>query len=141
MTEQGFGAIDAAGLAALGAFAARLGEPTGRWVDGRTAEDGVLTLPWFDHGPLLSDFLDAASAHGLVVSFDWPGWLREDGGAALVGAPPEAMAGFTLEQVQRVATVLIRQDRFCEGALAEAFADGRMPALIRRLAVLASAGA
>ena len=34
-------------------------------------------------------------------------------------------------------TAIIRGDRFTEGALAEAFADGRMPALIRRLAALA----
>ena len=44
----------------------------------------------------------------------------------------------SLADVQRVATAIIRGDRFSEGALAEAFEDGRMPALIRRLVVLAA---
>lgn len=136
MTEPELGVISPEGLSTLAAFADRLDEPWGEWKGGDTLDEDAISLPWFDPGPLVQDFVAAAYDHGLVVSFDWPDWMAT-GGRDLVFAAPDAMETFTLADVQRVATAIIRGDRVNEGALAEAFGDGRMPALIRRLAVLA----
>lgn len=137
MTGPELGHVEPAGLAALAAFASRLDEPFGDWKGGDTLNEDAITLPWFAPSPLVLDFVQAAYEHGLVVPFEWSDWMAA-GGRDLVFAAPEAMAGLSLADVQRVATAIIRGDRFSEGALAEAFEDGRMPALIRRLAVLAA---
>ncbi|HRO15363.1 MAG TPA: DUF6508 domain-containing protein [Paracoccus sp. (in: a-proteobacteria)] len=132
------GEIASADLAALAAFADRLGEPCGEWAGGEKLGENSFLMPWFDHSPMMTGFIGAACERGLVVPFDWPEWMGQ-GGDRLVHAPPEAMADYSLEDVQRVVTAILRADRFSEGALASAFEDGRMPALIRRLAALAGA--
>ena len=136
MTDATLGHIAPAGLAALAAFAARLDEPVGEWKGGDTLDEDAISMPWFDPSPMLRDFVESAHRHGLVVAFDWSGWMAA-GGRDTVFAAPEAMVAYPLEDVQRTATAIIRGDRLAEGALAEAFTDGRMPALIRRLAALA----
>jgi hypothetical protein len=47
------------------------------------------------------------------------------------------LAGATPDQLSRLATALLRQDRFSEGSLGADFASGLMAAIARRAAVLA----
>lgn len=140
MTDATLGHIAPAGLAALAAFAARLDEPVGEWKGGDTLDEDAISMPWFAASAMVNDFVAAAYEHGLVVPFDWSDWMS-DGGRDVVFADPAAMAAYPLADVQRTVTAIIRGDRFAEGALAEAFTDGRMPALIRRLAALAGTSA
>ncbi len=133
------GRMTAEGLAAIAAFAARLDGPTGEWRGGDQVGDNTFSMPWFDASPVVEAFVHAAYEHGLVIPFDWSNWMA-DGGDRLVFGPPDALADLDLADVQRVATAIIRGDRFSEGALAAAFDDGRMPALIRRIAQIARAG-
>ena len=138
MSSGRLGEIAPADLAALAAFAERLDEPCGAWAGGEKLDENSFSMPWFDYAPMMSEFIDAAYDCGLVVAFDWPEWMSQ-GGHQLVFAAPKAMADYSLADVQRVVTAILRGDRLTEGALASAFEDGRMPALIRRLAALSRA--
>ena len=72
---------------------------------------------------------------GRISRFDWGAWtnslealrLRDD---------PAALESATPNQLQNLLTVVIRQDRFVEGALAAEFESGLLVRILRRAAVL-----
>ncbi|MBV0891587.1 hypothetical protein KTN05_06935 [Paracoccus sp. Z118] len=125
-------------LLALAAFADRLDEPAGEWRGGERDAEGAIQMPWFEFSPMLSDFHKAAYDHGLVVSFDWSAWMQTDEGRRLMAADRARLTGATLEELQWIVTAIMRIERFSEGAIASAWDDGRLPAIILRLVVLAA---
>ncbi len=70
------------------------------------------------------------------LSFDWGAWKESPEALQLRDDPP-ALESATLEQLQKLLTVLIRQDRFVEGALATGFESGLLVRILRRVAVFA----
>ena len=75
---------------------------------------------------------DTWYAEGWVMAgFDWPSWtgtpealgLRDD---------PEVLKQATPVQLAKLLTVLIRQERFVNGALASAYDSGLLTAVLRR---------
>ena len=83
------------------------------------------------------DFVEACYELGWIERFDWGSWAWTDEAVRLrddAGALDEA----TAHQISRVLTVLIRQDRFVDGAVLSAFESGLMQRVLRRIAVLAS---
>lgn len=78
---------------------------------------------------------NALDEHGIVMlGFDWMAW-RE---GAQRFATTEAIATATLDEVQRLVTLHVRQDRFVEGHFANEVQRGTFGALLRRMAVLAA---
>ena len=71
-------------------------------------------------------------------SFDWVTWkgsvealqLRDD---------PAILDASTADQLERLLTILVRQDRFVTGTLAVAFESGFLVRILRRAAMLAEA--
>jgi hypothetical protein len=64
----------------------------------------------------------------VVIPFDWAawgGWTRYPGGRGLEAAP--------VADAARLLTAIIRHDRFCDGAIAAALADGSFGAALARL--------
>jgi len=49
---------------------------------------------------------------------------------------PDAIAQATTEQLSHLLTVLIRQERFCEGSLESAFGSGLLTGIVRRAATI-----
>ena len=127
-------------LRALADYLPRLESPGfefGHWHETEEKEPGVTTLGYFEDGSVSSALVKAAYETGWVLpTFDWGEWqgsleagqLRDDS-AALERATPDQLA--------RLLTVLIRQDRFVEGALNDAFESGLLTGILRRAAVLA----
>jgi hypothetical protein len=62
------------------------------------------------------------------VSFDWPAW---DG--AVRYPCGEGMASAPVADAARLATVIVRGERFCDGTLAGAISDGTFSAILARL--------
>ncbi|MGC9270918.1 DUF6508 domain-containing protein [Acidiphilium sp.] len=101
--------------------------------------DGSLSFPYAVLSDKVEAFIAAIYDNGWVVGhFDWPAWagtkeaarLRDDE-TALVGATPE--------QVAKLMTVIIRQDRFAEGTVLNAFETGLVLRIVRRIDALAQA--
>jgi hypothetical protein len=102
----------------------------------REEAPGVWTMPYVRYSDTVEKLVQAAYDHGLVLrDFDWAKWastkvarsLRDDE-ATLAAATPEQLA--------RLLTVLIRQDRFAEGTLLDAFESGLILRILRRAAKL-----
>ena len=88
---------------------------------------------YFDYSAVVSRFVETAYEDGWVSpEVDWPSWMETDQARRLRDDPtatPEA----TVEQLQKLLTTVIRQDKFVEGSLAEAFASGLLTAILRRV--------
>lgn len=126
-----------AGLAAfLPAFQAAEFK-VGHW-EGGTRQEGAIVLPYFVLSDQAASFVDAAYRLGWVLTdFDWPAW-KETPEAKRLRDDPAALANATPEQLARLLTVCIRQDRFVEGALESAFESGLLTGILRRAAELAA---
>ena len=100
---------------------------------GHEVEPGSFTMPWFSHSELTSRFLEVAYRDDWVrPDFDWMAWeetpeavrLRDDRGA---------LQQATVLDLARFLTVVIRSERFDEGALAEALESGLVTAVLQRI--------
>jgi len=109
----------------------------GRWHDSEHRPDGAWTMPWYELSPAAEEVLRAVGESGLMLTgFDWPTWAKTPEAKALHG-DRAALAQATPDQLAKLLTALIREDRFNEGALGDSFESGIMRAIARRAKVLA----
>ena len=81
----------------------------------------------------VGEFLDLAYSDEWVISgFDWPSW---DEGRDIAG-DPERISQCDLETIRKLITAIVRNDRFCEGALASAWRGGTIKAILERINTL-----
>jgi hypothetical protein len=86
------------------------------------------------YSKVAADFIDMAYDFEWVrMDFAWPSW-KETKEATDLRDDPEIMKRATVEDLSKLLTVVIRQDRFCEGSLADAFESGLITAICRRAA-------
>jgi len=80
-------------------------------------------------------FIEATYKFGWVLwpEFDWIEWKHTPEAMQLRDGP-EALSKATPEQLARLLTVLIRQDRFVESALQSAFESGLLTRILERAA-------
>jgi len=80
-------------------------------------------------------FVPAAYKFGWVLwgEFDWAEWMKTQE-AQRLRDDREALSRATPDQLARLLTVLIRQDRFVEGALQSAFESGLLTRILERAA-------
>ena len=126
-------------LRAIGAFRAELESPhfvAGAWH--RSERRGTAwTMPWYELSPRAAAFVGVLS--GIMLrGFDWPAWTQTPEAKAIHG-DRSVLAGASPDDLARLATALIREDRFNEGALGDDFASGLMAAIARRAETLAAA--
>ena len=93
--------------------------------------------PYYTLSPLASCFVKTCYEMGWVKPFEWADW-KDSAEATLLRDDPSALKNATLEQLIRLLTVVIRQDRFVEGALGNAFESGLLGGILCRAAVLAT---
>ena len=86
--------------------------------------------------PEATCFIEEAYAYGWVnKEFDWNSWASREEFIAFL-TKPSSIAQATEDQMRKILTYFIRKDRFCDGTLAAAFADGHLTALARRAKTL-----
>ena len=103
----------------------------------KTHPDGAVSLPHYELSGLLIDFESAAYDLGWVrPGFDWPSW-KATPEAARLRDDQECLSQATPDQLARLLTTLIRQERFCEGTFASAFEAGLLLGILRRARALA----
>ena len=109
----------------------------GRWHDSERRDDGVWTMPWYELGPTGIAFIRAVGESGFMrTDFAWPDWAPTSEAIAL-RTDRDALAKASPDQLAKLLTMLIREDRFNEGALAHSFESGLIVAIARRAKELA----
>lgn len=102
-------------------------------------EPGVWSMPYANYGAVATAFADAAYKHDwVIIGFEWSEWMRTEEAIGLRD-DGDKLAAASAEQLARLLTVVIRQDRFVEGALLEAFESGLLLRVARRAAALLEA--
>ena len=132
---------DSENLHALAAFLPKFESPGfefGRVVAPPPGEDGVCQIPFSDFSPVASDFVDTCYKMGWVQQhFDWPTW-KQSAEAVRLRDDPTALEQATPDQLRRLLTLLIRQDRFADGELGSAFEAGLLVRILQRIEALAA---
>ena len=119
-------------LNALAGFLPRFESP-GFEFGHMTASPGE--MPFYSHSDDASDFVEVCYRMKWVQPFDWSEWMGSPE-AINLRDDPAAMECASAELLQKLLTVVIRQDRFADGALASAFESGLLVRILRRAAVL-----
>jgi hypothetical protein len=110
----------------------------GRWHDSEHTANGSWTMPWYDLSDAAMAYVRAVGESGLLLTgFDWPSWAKTPEAKALHG-DRDVLAAATPDDLAKLLTALIREDRFNEGALGDSFESGIMTAIAHRAKVLAS---
>ena len=98
--------------------------------------DGVITLPYFQTSAEANRFVRACYDTGWISpDMDWSEWKNTPEAVRLF-EEPGAVEGATHEQLRRVLTVMIRQERFAEGSLAGHHQSGLLLRVLQRAKAL-----
>lgn len=108
----------------------------GTWKE-PTSNGGIAEMPHVNLSEEASSFQRTVYESHFIIPFDWGEWIGTEE-ARILRDSPDALSSATAEQLAKLLTVFIRQDRFVEGALLEAFDTGILVAVLRRAAVLSS---
>ena len=97
-------------------------------------------LPLFERNRTPTDeelgaFCDACYGSGMIIVFDWPEW--EDQGHVLLETSG-AMERTDLDDLRRLLTMLVRQEKFDPGTLAHAVSHGWFHVILERMRTLCS---
>jgi hypothetical protein len=111
------------GLAAFLAAFESPGFEFSRWVESPEAESGTKVVAHPELGETAASFVQACYQLGWVGTFDWPRWMMSPE-AIQLRDEPGAIENASPEQLARLLTVLIRQERYCDGALQSFFESG-----------------
>ncbi|GJD96241.1 DUF6508 domain-containing protein [Methylobacterium iners] len=106
--------------------------PVGMWHQPES-KPGCIEAAWFAMDETAARFVADCYDHGWVVAeSDWAGWAQTERAKALRD-DPAVLASATEQELAQLLTVVIRQDRFCEGSVAGAFESGMILGVLRRL--------
>ena len=94
------------------------------------------TMPSYSFSDDALRFIRVCTDMKWVQPFDWGEW-KESSEAVQLCDEPGALEDATPEQLERLLTVLIRQERFVDGALESAFESGLLARVLKRAAILA----
>ena len=101
-----------------------------------TEKKGVITMPSSSLSPEAKAFNKMIYQEGWILDgFDWPEWAQTDEFKDLF-SKPEALAQACAHQLAKLLTALARKERFCEGTMASACADGLLAGITQRAAML-----
>lgn len=100
-------------------------------------QTGALVMPYYCFSDEADAFVTACYDYGWVLTdFDWGAWLNSPEGIEL-RKNHNSIARATPDQIAKLLTCLIRQERFSDGTLAAAFESGVLTAIARRAMTLA----
>ena len=96
----------------------------------KKSENGDFEMPHLIPAPALWKFRETFINLGLLISFDWSSW---DEGRRIANAGVDEIKKQDLLTICMLLTAIIRNDRFCEGALTTFFEDGNGLAALKRI--------
>ena len=100
------------------------------WVQPPPSEDGINVFPFLKYYEAVNEFITILYEEGfIIISFDWVHWQY---GKNLC-KNPKALEKAKLKTLQKLLTVHIRCERFCEGHLAIELESGDIIGILRRL--------
>ena len=100
-------------------------ESFGEWKGLEKDSGGNIQLPYMVRSRVVQDFCNLIYELDLIVGFDWSNWTA--GRNIVKEGNFKNLDTITLI---KILTAIIRNDRFCEGALVEAFENGTIEKIL-----------
>lgn len=100
---------------------------------GELLPNGSWSVGFYEYAPRVCALLGTLDRYGFVEPFDWPAWHTE---AQRYYSNPREIETANLSVLQKLVTIHLRKERFCEGHLDTVLRSGHMVAILRRLRVL-----
>jgi len=102
----------------------------GEWSGGKTDEKGISQFPYCIAAQVVSQFLQIVYRLPTIINFDWGAWKK--------GRKMASDEGFDFDTIDlptkcKLITAIVRNDRFCEGALVCAFESGLMLKILKSM--------
>ena len=94
------------------------------------------TFPYCNYNDDVVAFMTALYDAGVVADFNWPDWQQD---AEIFVADRKKVAEADLWTLQRLLTLHVRKERFCEGHLDAMLKSEHITAILRRIAEIHSA--
>ena len=131
-------------LEILASFASRFREPGASFgsmgpTHGSGRPDDPFQMPSFEFSPLAEDFHRSMYEWGWVADFDYPEWMKTPEAEALRSST-DAIGKASPDQLLKLMTVLVRGERWMEGALEDSFEKGLLLAAAERAGTILASG-
>lgn len=102
----------------------------GEWSGENADEEAVIQFPYCVPEPIVSQFLEVVYAIPIVIGFKWAAW---DEGRKIASDVNFDLDAIDLLTKCKLITAIVRNDRFCEGALASAFESGLILKILKSI--------
>ena len=97
---------------------------------GEQVSENSISMPYWVLNEVVDEFLSIAYKIPIVVTFDWPEWEE---GRKIISDPDFDFDTTSVPAKCKLMTAIIRNDRFCEGALIQAFESGLMLRILKSI--------
>lgn len=102
----------------------------GEWAGGEKDEQGIMQLPYCREAPIISNFLEIVYSLPIIISFDWAAWEE---GRKITSDSDFDFDTLDLPAKCKLITAIVRNDRFCDGALVSAFKSGLILRILKSI--------
>lgn len=102
----------------------------GEWAGGKRDESGVVELPYLVPDSIVDQFLRLVYDIPVTIGFDWVSW---DEGRKIARDESFDLDSTDLITKCKLITAIVRSNRFCEGALADAFGSGLILKILKSI--------
>lgn len=102
----------------------------GEMVDGEKNEDGIFKIPYWIESSLVSHFHQIVYNITIIIDFNWPSWNE---GRKIVSDKNFNFDSIDIPTKCKIITAIVRNDRFCEGALVSAFESGLILKILKSI--------
>ena len=97
---------------------------------GNQVAEGLYTIPYMDQAKIVSEFTKIVYEMPIMINFDWGSW---DDGREIASDENFDYDTIDIPTKCKLITAIVRNDRFCEGALVEAFESGLILKLLKSI--------
>lgn len=122
--------------ARLAGFASRFDDPDSvrvKEAPAQEVQEGVLTVSYVEYPPIVDELVAVAYEDDWIRrDFDWSSWLGTPEAQSLAN-DAEAIERATIEQLARLLTAIVRQERFADGVILRALESGLLQRLVKRV--------
>ncbi len=102
----------------------------GEWAGGEKDEKGITQFPYCIQAPIVSQFLEIVYSLPIIISFDWGAWGE---GREITSNEDFNFDTLDLPTKCKLITAIVRNNRFCEGALVSAFESGLILRILKSI--------
>ena len=96
-----------------------------------TNSQAIFDMPSWTPAPIVTEFRDIVCNLEITIPFDWGEW---DEGRQMAGNPEFDYDSVGIPAKCMLITAIIRNDRFCDGALISAFESGLILRILKSIA-------